>query len=103
MTSLVKVRNSRFRKTDNPDDKGYLFDNQIDTAKEVVANLLHNVTRRNHVILAAKMQSGKTGVCNAVINIISQSTLERKMMVNKYFIITTKRTNDFANKSLAQM
>lgn len=88
MTSLVKVRNSRFRKTDNPDDKGYLFDNQIDTAKEVVANLLHNVTRRNHVILAAKMQSGKTGVCNAVINIISQSTLERKMMVNKYFIIT---------------
>ncbi len=88
MTELTKIRHSIFRKSENPDDCGYIYDNQINTAKEIVTNLTNNVTRRNHVILAARMQSGKTGVCNAVINVISQSSLERKMMVNKYFIIT---------------
>ena len=81
---ILNVSNDTFRKTINKDDHGYLFDSQIETAKDIVRNLSRNTTRRNHVILAAKMQSGKTGVCNSVVNIISQTELEKEMMVNKY-------------------
>lgn len=86
--NLNRFKNKKFRKSEDENDEGYIFDNQINTAKEIVKKLTNRITRRNHVILAAKMQSGKTGVCNAVINIISQTKLESEMMVNKYFIIT---------------
>lgn len=85
---IFDIDNNIFRKEKNEETNGYLFDSQIETAKKIVYNLLQNTTRRNHVILAAKMQSGKTGVCNSVVNIISQTDLEKEMMVNKYFFIT---------------
>lgn len=85
---LFKLDNNKFRKVKDEDSKGYLFDTQINTAKEIVSKLLDNTTRRNHVILAAKMQSGKTGVCNAVINIVNETELKKEMMVDKYFFIT---------------
>ena len=88
INKILNVSNDTFRKTINKDDHGYLFDSQIETAKDIVRNLSRNTTRKNHVILAAKMQSGKTGVCNSVVNIISQTELEKEMMVNKYFFIT---------------
>ena len=84
---ILETHNDKFRKTFNK-KHGYLFDSQINTAKEIVANLARKTTRRNHVILAAKMQSGKTGVCNAVVNIISQTELQRYLAVDKYMFIT---------------
>lgn len=84
---ILKSDNNKFRKTFNK-KHGYLFDSQINTAKDVVANLARKTTRRNHVILAAKMQSGKTGVCNAVVNIISQTEIQRYLAVDKYMFIT---------------
>ena len=84
---ILKTPNDKFRKTFSK-KHGYLFDSQINTAKEVVASLARKTTRRNHVILAAKMQSGKTGVCNAVVNIISQTAIQRYLAVDKYMFIT---------------
>ena len=84
---ILQTPNDKFRKTFNK-KHGYLYDSQINTAKDVVANLARKTTRRNHVILAAKMQSGKTGVCNAVVNIISQTSLNRYLAIDKYMFIT---------------
>lgn len=84
---ILETPNDKFRKTFNK-KHGYLFDSQINTAKNVVENLSRKVTRRNHVILAAKMQSGKTGVCNAVVNIITQTPLYRYLGIDKYMFIT---------------
>ena len=84
---ILQTQNDKFRKTFNK-KHGYLYDSQINTAKDVVANLARKTTRRNHVILAAKMQSGKTGVCNAVVNIISQTSLHRYLAIDKYMFIT---------------
>lgn len=85
---ILDVNNDIFRKDTNNKKKGYLFDSQINTAKEIIRNLTNPTTRRNHVILAAKMQSGKTGVCNATVNIIAQTELEKEMMISKYFFIS---------------
>ena len=84
---ILNVPNDKFRKSRNK-AHGYLFDSQINTAREVVESMLRKVTRRNHVILAAKMQSGKTGVCNSVVNIISQTDLHRYFGIDKYMFIT---------------
>ena len=83
----LNMPNNTFRKSYNK-KHGYLFDSQINTAKNVVSNLVRKTTRRNHVILAAKMQSGKTGVCNAVVNIISQTPIHRYLAIDKYMFIT---------------
>lgn len=87
INSILQTPNDKFRKTFNK-KHGYLFDSQINTAKNIVENLSRKVTRRNHVILAAKMQSGKTGVCNAVVNIITQTELYRYLGIDKYMFIT---------------
>lgn len=83
----LSLPNDTFRKTFSK-KHGYLFDSQINTAKDVVSNLARKATRRNHVILAAKMQSGKTGVCNAIVNIITQTPLYRYLAIDKYMFIT---------------
>ena len=83
----LATSNKNFRKIHSK-KHGYLFDSQINTAKNVVANLVRKETRRNHVILAAKMQSGKTGVCNAIVNIISQTPIHRYLAIDKYMFIT---------------
>ena len=59
---VLSTPNDKFRKTFSK-KHGYLFDSQINTAKNVVESLSRKTTRRNHIVLAAKMQSGKTGVC----------------------------------------
>lgn len=84
---VLSTPNYKFRKTFSK-KHGYLFDSQINTAKNVVESLSRKTTRRNHIVLAAKMQSGKTGVCNAVVNIISQTELQRYLAVDKYMFIT---------------
>ena len=85
---ILRRHNNNFRKSLDPSDTDYLFDSQINTAKDVVEQLFRQTTRRNHVILVAKMQSGKTGVCNAVVNIITQTNLDEHLMINKYMFVT---------------
>ena len=85
--NILKTNNDKFRKSFSK-KHAYLFDSQINAAKNVVASLAKKTTRRNHIILAAKMQSGKTGVCNAVVNIISQTEMQRYLAVDKYMFIT---------------
>ena len=85
---LIKKTNSYFRKSDDKNNKGYIFDSQINTARKIVLQLGSNVTRRNHVCVVASMQAGKTGTCNSVINIINSSKLYKSMAIKKYMFIT---------------
>ena len=88
IAEILQLNNDNFRKNISKDSKGYLFDSQINTAKDIVKSLTNKVLRRNHVILVAKMQSGKTGVCNAVTNIINTTDIKKEMGVNKFLFIT---------------
>lgn len=85
---LVEKPNSVFRKCEDKNNSGYIFDNAINTARKIVMQLGSNVLRTNHVMLTAKMQSGKTSVCNAVVNIIQKSRLHKHMCINKVLFIT---------------
>ena len=85
---LIKKNNNFFRKTTDKNSISYIYDNAINTARKVVLQLGSNVTRRNHVVLCASMQSGKTSVCNSVINIINTSKLYKSMAIKKYMFIT---------------
>lgn len=88
-TELIKTaNNSLFRSSNNEADTSYIFDSQIDAAKEIVASWHDMVTRRNHVMLIAKMQSGKTGVTNAVCNIINALNLAPNMGVDKFIFVS---------------
>ena len=82
------ANNDMFRASNNASDNGYIFDRQINVAKEIVKTFLNKNTRRNHLILNAQMQSGKTSVINATLNIVNSLHLESVMGINKYFILT---------------
>ena len=82
------ANNDLFRASQDASNDGYIYDRQIDTAKEIVKKFLNKVTRRNHIILFSEMQSGKTGTLNATINIIHELNLERNMGIDRYMIIT---------------
>ena len=89
LTSIVVEKpKSVFRKCEDKNNSGYIFDNAINTARKIVMQLGSNILRTNHVMLTAKMQSGKTSVCNAVVNIIQKSRLYRHMQINKVLFIT---------------
>ena len=83
----LSVNSNKFRKALNK-EHGYLFDSQIETAKNAIIELSRKVTRSNHIILAARMQSGKTGVCNALVNILTQTAIGRYLAIDKYMFIT---------------
>lgn len=83
----LSVNSNKFRKSLNK-EHGYLFDSQIETAKNAIIELSRKVTRSNHIILAARMQSGKTGVCNALVNILTQTAIGRYLAIDKYMFIT---------------
>lgn len=85
---LAKKNNDFFRTITDKHDKRYLYDTQINTARKIISQLGEDNDRKNHVILTAKMQSGKTGVCNAVVNMINKSQLCRELKIFKYFFIT---------------
>lgn len=85
---LMKKNNEYFRKSDDKNNKGYIFDKSINTARKIVMQLGSNITRSNHVNLCAKMQSGKTSVCNAVINVMIQSQLYKSFSIKQYMFIT---------------
>ena len=88
-TNLIAIAsNNMFRASQDERDSSYIFDNQINAAKEIVTALHDRTTRRNHVMLLAKMQSGKTGACNATVNIINHLDLAREMGIDKFIFIT---------------
>lgn len=72
-----------------------LFDNQIETAKKIILNFTNSSdtideseNRNQHVVLYAQMQSGKTGVCAALINILKKTNLESYFGIKRYMFIT---------------
>ena len=85
--------NSEFCKSTTKE--GIIFDNQIDAAKDIIKsftahaeNEMEMEARNNHVVLVAKMQSGKTGTCNAVVNILKKTNLNTYFGINKCFFIS---------------
>jgi len=84
---VMEASNDCFRNGD-ANDVRYIFDEQINAAKEIVCSFLDMTTRRGHVFLVARMQSGKTGTTNAVCNIVNNLQLNGQMMVNKFFFIS---------------
>ena len=84
---IERASNDLFRRG-NSNDSRYIHDSQIDCAKKIVIRFNTLDTRRNHLNLVAKMQSGKTGAMNAVVNIINQLHLDSYMGVNKFLFVT---------------
>lgn len=95
-TTIDGINNSNCRVVDDIMDDKYIHNNQIDAAKEIIKSFTAHVlpededsARNSHVILAAKMQSGKTGTCNGVINILeSEEWLRNYFKIKKYYYIT---------------
>lgn len=85
---LVAKNNDFFRGSLDKNDKYYIYDAQINTARKLVLNLGSNVLRSNHVMLLAPMQSGKTATCLSVVNIINKSLLFKSMAIKKYMFIS---------------
>ena len=85
---LIARNNDYFRITTDKNDPRYIYDNAINCARKIVMQIASNVLRSNHVNLLATMQSGKTSVCNSVVNIINKSKLYKNMCVKKYMFIT---------------
>lgn len=83
----------------NKEDKSYIFDTQIQAAKEVVSYLASNTLRTNHVILIAKMQSGKTGTCNAIANFVMNTPLKDEMHIDKVLYLTGMNDCGLANQT----
>lgn len=100
---LIKKNNSFFRKSDDKNNKGYIFDSQINTARKIVLQLGSNTTRRNHVNVIASMQAGKTGTCNSVINIINASKLYKSMAIKKYMFITGMNDCGLKNQTYVRL
>ena len=88
MSILISKNNDFFRNTTDKNDENYIFDSQINTARKIVMHLASNVTRTNHVMLLAPMQSGKTATCLSVVNIIDKSKLYKNMHVKRFFFIS---------------
>ncbi len=66
------------RQTNDTKHKWYVFDNQIDTAKEIIYNFY---TRQNRwCLLFAEMQSGKSGTFFSIPYIISRNSILTKKL-----------------------
>ena len=85
---LNSFDSNKFRKIKDTADEAYIHEEQLEAAKNVIAELDSNVLRTNHVILVAKMQSGKTGTCAAIANMIMETEIRKDMGVNKILFIT---------------
>lgn len=77
-----------FRKVTDEKSSFYCHNTQIETAKYLALELTQERLRTNHVVLVAKMQSGKTGICNTLVNIINNTSLKDDMHIEKYLFIT---------------
>lgn len=68
---------TKTRRVDDITDTSYVFDNQIDTAKEIIYNFYTKTNR--WCLLFAEMQSGKSGTFFSIPYIISKNSI----LVNK--------------------
>ncbi len=85
---LDRTSNDKFRKSIKTNTEAYIYNNSIETAKGIVRELANRTLRTNHVMLVAKMQSGKTSVCNSVINILTQTKLDLILGIDKFMFIS---------------
>lgn len=85
--AIKTVYNDAYRVTDDSNRSEYIFDNQIESAKELLIGMSRHTTRSHHALLLAQMQSGKTGVCNAVVNILNTG-IDTLMGIQKYIFVT---------------
>lgn len=85
---INKKSNNTFRTIMDSKRDGYIYDAQIEAAKEVVSALSRKTTRSHHTVLAAKMQSGKSGTCNAIVNILTQTKLDIYLGIDRYLFIS---------------
>lgn len=107
---LKDLKNDEIRITNDITSKKYIHDNQIAAAKEIVKSFTahlppenqHNA-RNNHVVLVAKMQSGKTGTCNAVINILEKTKYNSYFKIDKYFYITGMNDNGLHKQTVYRL
>ena len=100
---LSKYDNDAFRNVTDPTHEMYLHDTQINAARNIIYRLGSNVLRSNHVVLVAKMQSGKTGVCNAVVNVINKAKLNKPMGISKFLFITGMNDCGLKNQTLERV
>jgi len=107
---LCDLVNSDVRYTDDITSTKYIHDNQINAAKEIVKSFTAHIqpqdehdARNNHVVLVAKMQSGKTGTCNAVINIMKKTRLQEYFGIEKYLYITGMNDNGLHKQTVERL
>lgn len=93
INELNGVNDNMFRKVRDKENSLYIHEEQMNAAKEIIYSLAAKTTRSHHAILVAKMQSGKTGVCNSVTNILSQTRIGIDLGIDKYFFITGMNDN----------
>lgn len=93
INELKSVNDNMFRKVKDKENSLYIHEEQMNAAKEIIYSLSAKTTRSHHAILVAKMQSGKTGVCNSVTNILSQTRIGIDLGIDKYFFITGMNDN----------
>lgn len=107
---LQELTNNDVRITNDIKSKKYIHDNQIDAAKEIVKSFTAHLhpedehdARNNHVVLVAKMQSGKTGTCNATINILEKTKLYSYFNIEKYLYITGMNDNGLHKQTVDRL
>ncbi|MDE7389861.1 MAG: DEAD/DEAH box helicase family protein [Lachnospiraceae bacterium] len=96
---LSLFNDNAFRKSSDVTSAGFIHQEQLEAAKEVVCELAANIVRTNHVILVAKMQSGKTGTCNAITNMIMTTALRKELAVKRVLFITGMNDCGLANQT----
>lgn len=88
-----------YRHTDNIKSDGYVYDNQIQAAKNIID---HFVNKTRWVLLLAETQSGKTGVLNSVPYIIlSNEGYKDRLGIKGYdhvFILTGMSNTDLRDQ-----
>ena len=107
---LMEIDNSECRKTNDPSSDEYIHDNQLEAAKEVIKSFTAHISpldehdgRNNHVVLVAKMQSGKTGTCNGIINILTKTKLGSYFHIENYFYITGMNDNGLHDQTVERI
>jgi hypothetical protein len=107
---LEELVNDEVRIASDVNSKRYIHDNQINAAKEIVKSFtahLHpedeHEARNNHVVLVAKMQSGKTGTCNATINILEKTNLSSYFNIEKYLYVTGMNDNGLHKQTVDRL
>lgn len=107
---LNELRYSDVRKTEDVFSKKYIHNNQIDAGKEIIKSFTAHLypedehdARNNHVVLVAKMQSGKTGTCNATINILEVTKLSSYFNIEKYLYITGMNDNGLHKQTVDRL